>query len=392
MSELEIREIFGEAQQDILYRLTSYAFRSTPPLPDEEAFKNLSRLRQAMLLAAFSGDETLACVAARGLTHNVRGKTYPAAGIFGVAVEPGARRQGLARRLLSDLLARQRAQGAVFSCLYPFRESFYERLGYVSFPLQHWIRFDTAPLTPLLKKDLGGSVQRYLLRDHVAEYMQLRKAFVKTRHGVAIFAVDDLGQGQRNNRWLAVARVDGQIVGGMAYEMVLDPPKSVMRVHRFMPLTVQGRYLLLEWMARHVDQTPAAELWLPPAETPETWMPDLTVSSENAFLIPMGRVLDVARLDGLPAADGRFCVQVQDDICPWNTGVWTFTASQGELRVTPGGEPQAVLPIQGLSALVYGVKRAEELTYRGWGSPDPGLAAQMDAIFSAQLPYMFELF
>jgi len=40
-------------------------------------------------------------------------------------------------------------------CLYPFRESFYERLGYVTFPQPRTARFSPQALLPLLKVKLS---------------------------------------------------------------------------------------------------------------------------------------------------------------------------------------------------------------------------------------------
>ncbi len=394
MPEIDIREVHAEEMHDILYRLTGYAFSSTPPFPDEEEFKRYRRLRQGTrVFAAFAGEERLACAGALYLNKNVRGKIYPAMGVYGVAVEPSARRKGLGRNLLTRLLAELRAEGSVFSDLYPFRESFYERLGYVTLPQARWVGFDTGPLASLLKRDLGGEVQRGLLSDHLEEYTQLQTLFQETAHGVSVFSEPDYPLAARNNRWLAVARVGGKMVGGMTYQMQIDSPATgTLKVHRFMPLNAQGRYLLLEWIARHIDQATHAELWLAADAYPETWLPDLQIKIQPGFLAPMGRVLDIAGLSAMPVGEGGFCVEIEDGICPWNAGVWTFRGNLGELEVYPGGQPQGKLSIQALSALVYGVNRAADFSYRGWGDPSPALQEQLDAVFPPKTPFLFEQF
>lgn len=68
------------------------------------------------------------------MSQQVRGKIFNMGGIWGVATRPEARRQGYCRRVLTELLTAVRDSGAVFTTLYPFRESFYERLGYTTFP------------------------------------------------------------------------------------------------------------------------------------------------------------------------------------------------------------------------------------------------------------------
>ncbi|NTU76580.1 MAG: hypothetical protein HGA90_02010, partial [Alphaproteobacteria bacterium] len=47
--------------------------------------------------------------------------------------------------------------------LYPFRESFYERLGYVAFPLAKIAKFAPQSLTPLLNMQTGGEIDLQLL-------------------------------------------------------------------------------------------------------------------------------------------------------------------------------------------------------------------------------------
>ena len=55
-------------------------------------------------------------------------------GVADVSTHPKARRKGYIRQLMRFIYEQLKNQGYVLSCLYPFRESFYERLGYVTFP------------------------------------------------------------------------------------------------------------------------------------------------------------------------------------------------------------------------------------------------------------------
>jgi hypothetical protein len=57
-------------------------------------------------------------------------------------------------------------------------------------------------------------------------------------------------------------------------------------------LTLPLISLLLDWIARHIDQADRAELWLPPYEHPETWLADMQVRIESQERAPMSRILD----------------------------------------------------------------------------------------------------
>ena len=109
--------------------------------------------------AVFEDETPLSIAASTGMTQNIRGKLFPASGVWGVATSPTARRKGYCREVMGSLLNAERESGKVFTNLYPFRESFYERLGYVAFPLTKIARFTPDSLAPLLKMDFDGHIE-----------------------------------------------------------------------------------------------------------------------------------------------------------------------------------------------------------------------------------------
>jgi hypothetical protein len=165
-----------------------------------------------------------------------------------------------------------------------------------------------------------------------------------------------------------------------------------LKATRFYYHTSLGRYLLLEWIARHIDQAATAELWLPPSELPETWLADLQVRLEAFKLAPMGRVLDVIRLEGMPAGPGGFTARLSDPLCPWNEGAWRFEGCDGVLQVSPSELAECQLSIQGLSALVYGTHDPADFPLRGWGDPTSRVQEAMRAMFPPKIPYIHEFF
>jgi predicted acetyltransferase len=63
------------------------------------------------------------------------GKILPAYGLGSVCAFPEVRRNGLVRRLLKEHFHQAYEKGVAISGLYPFKDSFYQRLGYVSIRL-----------------------------------------------------------------------------------------------------------------------------------------------------------------------------------------------------------------------------------------------------------------
>jgi predicted acetyltransferase len=295
---------------------------------------------------------------------------------------------------MAQLLAAEREDGRVLSCLYPFKESFYERLGYVTFPLPRIAKFKPAALGPLLKQELGGEVELLLIGDGYDIYREYVSRLQPRVHGLGLFVHGSKDQVQKQNRsWLVLARAAGELVGLMLYDLRgQDVGQFTLRATRFYYDTSQARYLLLQWIARHADQAHEVEMWLPPFEHPETWLADLRVSAETQIRAPMARVVDVARLGGMRAGPNCFSARITDPLCPWNEGTWQFESMAGALQVRPAAEADCRLSIQGLTALVYGSHDPGDFAIRGWGDPSAEVQAAMRAMFPRRLPFLHEYF
>ena len=394
MSTTTIRRIEGDEILTILHSLSTYAFRASPPLPDiAESAEWRKSHPEILYVAAFDDRTAVACAGASPLTQNVRGALFKMAGIHNVATHPAARRKGYAKGVLKHTFALLRQQGHVFSCLWPFRELFYEKMGYVTFPLARRCTLHIPALAPLLDRDLGGDVDLTVIGDGFSAYRDYLFAALSRLHGMAVFDVADTVGAQRNRFWLALARVEGEVVGAMLYELRGEQIADfTMIVRRFLYRTSQGKYLLLAWIAHHTDQASKVELWLPAFEHPETWLDDLKISAEPVPLSPMGRVLDVAKMGGMQTGAGRFTARLSDPICPWNNGVWSFETANGMLEASPGGKAQCDLGMQAIAALAYGTRDPADFSIRGWGAPSPELQETMRAMFPARIPYLHESF
>ena len=391
MTQVTIREIQGQEMLQVMHWLPGYALQSSPPMPDKAKREEQLTQRGAAYMALFEDENAVACMANTAMTQNVRGKLFAAGGIWDVATHPAARRKGYARQLLTRLLATVREKGQPFSCLYPFRESFYERMGYVSWPQPRQVQCDPAALHPLLTKDLGGEVELVQFEQGYDTYRRYLRQLQPGIHGMALF--DGQDQAPHNNFWLALARVDGELTGVMAYNLRgKRPTEYTLRAIRFYYHTSRGKYLLLSWIARHIDQAREVEIWLPPCERPETWWADINIVPQSIFRAPMSRIVDLAQLGGMEVGAGRFAAAVRDPLCPWNEGTWQFEAVDGRLQVSTARQADCELHIQGLTALVYGTHDPTDFEIRGWGNPPPNLQQVMRTMFPPKQPYLHEYF
>lgn len=152
-----VREVFGE---DILLHaqaIAAYAFESSPRKPDAKPTTNAERLaslekygKEERSFVSFSGDRAQATAVLLNMTENVRGK------VMRMASLPAGRRQGHVRDIFRMMFEEMREAGQVVSTLYPFRESFYERLGYATMPRTRFVSFDPANLAELVRLEKPG--------------------------------------------------------------------------------------------------------------------------------------------------------------------------------------------------------------------------------------------
>jgi predicted acetyltransferase len=266
-------------------------------------------------------------------------------------------------------------------------------MGYVSYPLTKIVKLTPASLSPLLKLELDGEIELKLVGEAFATYREYLVEMRQSCHGMACFEIGDQAAANRNLFWVAFARFDGKIEGLMMYRLVGEEvTKLNFQVGRFYYRTSRARYLMLNWIARHVDQADRVEIWLTEDEYPELWLADTQVKVESPVRSAMSRVLDVEKIAGMKAGNGSFVAKISDPLCPWNEGVWRFETSSGKLQVTRASKPDCEMTIQGLSALITGTRNPEDLPVIAWGNPDPILQSIQCEMFPFAHPYMHENF
>lgn len=377
------------------FLLSVYAFDASPRETTDEDREQEKYYADLKTYMSFDGETPLAKASLAPMTMNVRGKVIPMGGIGGVATMPAGRRGGRIRALMSRAFEQMRDDGQTVSTLYPFRESFYERLGYVSFPAPAYLQVNPSDLAPLIRMQHDATIEHLVIADGFDAWMGFLQKYQATCHGFSLQGpIRQSSVKDRNRWWLTLVREDGEITGAMTYR--IPGEYKPMHVNTFYATTVAARYRLLEWIGRHTDQIKKAQIPVLPGEHPELWWHDMgdEVSTQgiDAWGAPMGRVVSVDGLTGIPAGDGEVSIEITDDSAPWNTGNWTLRGRNGVLDVAKGGTPTGTISIQGFSTLVFNGSDAETLRFRGWGDIGPASAAQLRALFPPALPFLHEKF
>lgn len=395
---MKIRQMETEEEKASGLPLQTYAFRPSPNSSgvDEYLTGLQPYLRDNLTLAAEDGETLVAQASAIPMRQNVHGQVTRMAGIAGVASHPLFRRRGHVRALLTELLGRMRDAGHAVTALHPFRPSFYQRFGYTGLPRSRTVRFAPSDLAPLVDLPLAGEVDLSPLADGYRVHQGFLDTVLARQHGFAVLPEGRREQlRDRNDRWLVTAHDGDQVLGMTTYRITGFGGELV--TDDLLVSNALGRALLLRFFAQHRDQIATVVTTVGPAELPELWLTDLQLVAETTIALPqapppMARVLSLESLVGTPVGPGRVVVEVVDD--PFLGGTYLLDGTAGVLEVSrprrslPHAEARstATLTAAGLSGLLYGVLRSEDVVLHKLGTVDDDAAAQLDNLFPRAVP------
>jgi predicted acetyltransferase len=387
---MQIRLISAAERTDTMFPLQTYAFF---PSPWDDKEREVYRQRMvyyetAVSMIAEEDGQALAGVGAFPMRQNVRGAIYDMAGIASVASHPAARRRGFIRALLDRLLREMRDRGCAVTTLYPFRPSFYAQFGYVGLPRRRTAELKPEGLGHLLKVDLPGTVERLPMAEGFDTYDALVLRLLGQRHGLAVFDEVRKAEFRQDKRWVAIARAGDEVVGAVSYR-IKDFGGDLV-AGDLLTTGPLGRALLLQFLARHVDQVARIVVTAGLDDAPELWGTDLPVTYGSRVAFPhspgpMARVLDLGGLKGMPVGEGTATVRVVDDLIG---GTHRLAGESGRLAITRAGDADTVLTAAGLSGLVYGVLDPIDVVTRGLGTVEGPDVEPLRALFPRALPYV----
>jgi predicted acetyltransferase len=395
---MKIRQISAAERPLVSVPIQAYGFQ---PSPAPEGI--LQRLRddqryyqEHVTLVAEVDGASVADASAIPMRQNVRGVVYQMAGVAGVATLPQARRRGYARALVTEILGLMRDRGHVVSALYPFRPSFYGRLGYVGLPQTRTVAFSPASVAALLAADLPGTVRCGQVADNYPDYRAFTGRLLTERHGFAMLPESRLAQQRAaGDRWLATAWLHEAMTAAVTYR--IEGFGRGLIADDLLAASPVGRALLLQFFAAHADQVATITATIPADELPELWATDFAAVTQATTSFPdspapMARVLSLERLAGMPTGTGRVTVEIVDD--RFIAGRYTLDGTAGELDVQREATvtAEATLTPAGISGLIYGVLDPDDISIRGFGQVPGDVAARLRTMFPRRMPYLHARF
>lgn len=379
----------------VLAAMDAYAFGDSPTRPEASADRerDVARGRDTTTWVSCVDGEPVAKAGVHPMSMNVRGRVLPMGGVGGVATMPLGRRGGHVRALMHRALEGMRDAGQPVSGLYAFRESFYQRLGYVAMQRPRWASIDPARLSPLLRVATEGSLRHRSIRDGAHDWAAVQQTVQSRTHAMMLPGpAREAAWADHDDQWLVSVHEGDTITGAMPFRIA----ENTLVAAAMLWTTRSAQLQLLGFVARHVDQVAKARLPLMPGSDADFWATDTDIAVTTADPASWGpalaRIVSVAELGGIGAGDGRVVVAVTDDHAPWNTGTWTLHGADGTLQVRAGGEPECSLPVEALGAALFAGIDPAIFGWRGWGNVPDDVADRLRTMFPPVAAHAHALF
>ena len=393
---MKIRKINNNERLEILKGdLYAYSRWTNQDLPRS----HLSAINPDEVLAAEIDGKIVAALQCFSFQQSVRGVLKPMGGIGGVWTYPEYRNQGCVKALMKSAFLEMRMRGICVSMLTPFKESFYEALGYAIANATNEINIPIASLSPYLSHTLKAPTQSNLscdrlpateVRDILSNFLceNLRSQTLQPRtlqphsHGITItnFNYEQWWHLHRQKLCVVVKR-DRQPVALAIY--AIDSSGNLPMSDRQIEISsifwtdIESRDRLLHFFASHRDQVHSLKMPIPLGMNVHTWLSNAGKLQSSITEPWMVRVIDIVEaLNGLPMQCEPFTFAISDPHCIWNEGVFGVSVTGEDRRKLVvkrygNGDSQELAidfraTIAGISALVYGTYEIAELVEKQW--------------------------
>ncbi|MFY1615415.1 GNAT family N-acetyltransferase [Micromonospora sp. WMMD736] len=300
------------------------------------------------------------------------GRAVAAADVAGVAVAPEARGRGVARALLTALLAGAHERGAAISALYPTIAAPYRACGWETGGVLRTVNLATAALprhrpASQLTVRAGTPADLAAVADLYERVARHRNGML-TRQGKLFdfFTADAKLPGDG----LTLVEDDGDLVGYAAWERGRGyGADSVLTVDEALATTADAARELVGVLGSWASVAPTLRLCPLDGDAVSAHLP-LEAARDHERDLWMHRPVDVVKAvadRGWPDhARGVVDFHLSDRLADWNTGSWRLVVADGSAELTRvDGDADLRLDVRGFALLYAGAARARSVAQAG---------------------------
>lgn len=374
---------------------------------EEMIQKRFDREDMSTIIAVDENDRILGGLKLIDYTLYQKYNQLPAGGIGGVCVSLDAKKRGVAKFLMEDAVRRMKEAGKIVSILYPFRQDFYNNMGWGQVGELKEFRFKPASLELYPERQW---VRRYQSKD-LGQVKECYEEFARQGNCLAVRK-----EITWENKMLAkpsfyVYEKDGKIEGYI--HVSFQKGKSMlsydMVVKEMVNISQEAYFGLLGFIASQFDQVenvtyythskdPFHHLLKEPRREEELFNL-LYHYSQRVGIGWMFRVLDVekaliARLN-YNAANLEVTFVIEDSFCSEQSGSYLLTLIDGKPKVVCGGESsfRVKLDISTFSQFFAGYLSLQDaMLLRKAEVSDESMVSALDHAFNLPAPRLMEFF
>ena len=363
---MKIRRTTSDELDDVM-KLAQYAYgQGTEPRPGS---KEVLDLTYDEYRTVEENGKVIANSRLIPFEQNTRQVWKKMGGIAEITSAPETRRRGHIRKLMEYMFNEMHDDGYATSVLYPFKDEFYGRLGYVTCTPLHWL---TVNLNRLRRWDLpdGYRVERMDFSEGFTHLKAIHKESVESTHGGVRRSKKrwkemNIGLSKKSSIAIAFDQED-KPRGAMVYASKgygtfgKEDDWGTIRIREKHWLSPEARSALFHFLHMHDDQIINIKTLVYPNDIDyHFWFANVNPPNIQARpWVYMARLVDVEKsVEGLPAvSDGELTIKVKDTHCPWNNQSYRLVGEAGRLKAEALGNAASSIKmsIGGLSALVFG--------------------------------------
>ncbi len=339
-----------------------------------------------------------------------RGIKMSMAGIAAVAVQPEARRRGIAEALMEESLRKMYEMNYPISMLFPFKHHFYKKFGYgyvgnivqYEFSPANVLNFEERTyVRPFTKAD-KAKVKRVLLQE-----LQNHGSFTPIR-GDGFWDLVVMPKFKD-----AYVYDSGEVSGYMAFELYKEHGpvngqvgEQVINIKELVAVDAsshRGLWGFIGALGEQVDRV----RFMGPADYPfhlflkEPREPDyrrLFFEYKSFSMVASGFMMRIINVpDALRSmrhsleAPADFVIRVNDGQLPQNSKIFNLHVHGGETAVDETKQPlQFETDIEIFSQIYSGFLKPSDALRYGFAGGEPGIATKLDELFKAPAPFIYQ--
>ncbi len=356
------------------------------------------------------GAGLLGCIRITPFEVYSRGVKMPMAGIAAVAVQPEARRRGIADILMEDALRKMYEMDFPVSMLFPFKHRFYKKYGYAF--VGTMMEYELSP----------GDITTFTERSRVRVFGKLDRSKVKRILEQEIQRSGGFTPVRNDSFWDLVVLPkfrdayiydDGEAKGYLALEIYKEtastksaPGESVINIKELVGLSAAAHRGLWGFVSALGEQVSRVK-FLAPADYPlhlflreprEKEYRRLFFEYKSLATVASGFMLRVINVrDALALmrhsieSPNDFVLRINDGNLPQNSRPMSLHVHDGETAVDDTRRPvQFEADIEVFSLVYSGFLKPSDAVRYGFASADLSVLPKLDELFRAPLPFIYQ--